>query len=297
MIGLSAAVRIRDHDTSARGPQRPLEQRRRRAGRRIRRSTSSSDLRRRLPGRVVPGPNAYRGRSRQPRSWSYRSSFRLEKTECRFRRTVPRGSGSCARPRSWAAARPTPSARSVRSFDISADVLSDGHEALVAIVRWKPAATNRWSETPMHRVDADADGIRWGGCFSVDQLGPWHWQVESWADRLATWREEIRRKVAFGQTDLAGELSEGAALLAQTAAERRAGIGRSSKPRWPSSRTPRWSRRPGPRPRSTRTWPQCVTATLTARRRCAAPRLTIDVDPVLARFGSWYELFPARGVA
>ena len=79
----------------------------------------------------------------------------------------------------------------------------------------------------MHRLDAEADGIRWGGCFPLDELGPWQWQVEAWADRLATWRDEIRRKVAFGQTDLAGELSEGEALLEQ-AAKRSSGEDRAA---------------------------------------------------------------------
>ena len=176
--------------------------------------------------------------------------------------------------------------------DVSADVLSDGHEALVAIVRWKPAGTNRWSETPMHRVDADADGIRWGGCFTVDQLGPWHWQVESWADRLATWREEIRRKVAFGQTDLAGELSEGAALLAQTAARTKGGdrsvieaaLAVVSDP----DVVPTARAEAALDPHLAAVCDRNPDRTQAVR---SAP-LTIDVDPVLARFGSWYELFP-----
>ena len=48
---------------------------------------------------------------------------------------------------------------------------------------------------------------------SVDRPGRWQFAVAAWTDRVATWQDEIRRKSEAGQTDLAGELSEGAVLL------------------------------------------------------------------------------------
>ena len=45
------------------------------------------------------------------------------------------------------------------------------------------------------------------------RLGRWQFGVVAWVDRMASWRHELERKVAAGQSDLASELSEGAALL------------------------------------------------------------------------------------
>ncbi len=176
--------------------------------------------------------------------------------------------------------------------DVSADVLSDGHEALAAVVRWKPPNTTRWAEAPMHRVDGQADGIRWSGRFEVDRLGTWQWQVEAWADRLATWREEVRRKVAFGQTDLSGELSEGEALLEQ-AALRSAGDDRSVLR---AALNVVSDRRVVPTARAEAALNPELTAICDRNpdrtQAVHSVRLTIEVDPVLARFGAWYELFP-----
>ena len=54
---------------------------------------------------------------------------------------------------------------------------------------------------------------RWSGAFEPTQLGRWEYSIVAWVDRLASWRHEIQRKVEGGQTDLTGELAEGAALL------------------------------------------------------------------------------------
>ena len=51
------------------------------------------------------------------------------------------------------------------------------------------------------------------GSFHVAELGRWEFTVQAWVDRFASFRDELRRKVEGGQTDLASELPEGAALL------------------------------------------------------------------------------------
>ena len=91
----------------------------------------------------------------------------------------------------------------------------------------------------------------------------------AWTDRIATWQEEIRRKVGAGETELAGELSEGAVLLGRDVGHRRRG-----------------PRRRGGRPRRRR---HLVAARGRRRPRARALR-------------PWYELFPRswggfRGVA
>jgi starch synthase (maltosyl-transferring) len=138
---------------------------------------------------------------------------------------------------------------------VTARVFRDGHETLGATVRHKRPEATRWSETPLEPFGNDV----WSGSFEVDEPGIWSFRVEAWVDDVASFQEELRRKVAAGQSDLSSELSEGAVLLAvedvtvELALAAPAGT------------------------RAEKAW---------------SATYSVDVDRVLGRFGSWYELFP-----
>jgi starch synthase (maltosyl-transferring) len=139
--------------------------------------------------------------------------------------------------------------------DVYATVFKDGHYILAGAVRVKAPGDRSWREEPLHDLGND----RWGGTFAVDRPGRWQFAIAAWTDRVATWQDEIRRKVAAGQDDLAGELSEGAALLGRDSLTIDEGLSVESKER---------------------------------DGEVASQVLDLDVDRVLARFGAWYELFP-----
>jgi len=139
--------------------------------------------------------------------------------------------------------------------DVTARIFRDGHELLGAAVRYKPAGATRWLEAPLAAVGND----EWAGSFEVARGGTWCYRVEAWVDRIASFQHELRRKVEAGQKDLAGELSEGAVLLAVDALTVEAALAAPAGDR------------------SEKTW---------------SPTYEVDVDRALARFGSWYELFP-----
>jgi starch synthase (maltosyl-transferring) len=141
------------------------------------------------------------------------------------------------------------------SVDVTARIFRDGHEILGAAVRYKPSRATRWQEAPLAPLGND----EWAGTFEVDAPGTWCFRVEAWVDRVASWQEELRRKVDAGQADLASELAEGALLLGRDAVTVEQGLDAAAGDRSGKA----WSRTYG-----------------------------IDVDRVLARFGSWYELFP-----
>ena len=149
--------------------------------------------------------------------------------------------------------------------DVYATIFKDGHDTLAGAVRVRGPGERNWAEVPLHAYGND----RWGGSFTVDRPGRWEFAVAAWADRIATWQEEIRRKVGAGETELAGELSEGAVLLGRKSVTVEEGLAAEAGDR-----------------------EGVVTSS----------PLEVDVDRVLARFGSWYELFPRswggfRGVA
>jgi starch synthase (maltosyl-transferring) len=140
-------------------------------------------------------------------------------------------------------------------IEVTARIFRDGHETLGAAIRHRSPASTNWIETPLEPLGNDV----WSGSFEVDRPGLWCFRLEAWVDRIASFQEELRRKVAAGQTDLAGELSEGAVLL--DAAELTVDEALAA----PAGQ------------RSEKAWSKTY---------------EIDVDRILARFGSWYELFP-----
>ena len=98
--------------------------------------------------------------------------------------------------------------------EVDATITRDGHEALRGVVRYR-RPRGRWREAPLEALGND----RFAGAFDVDAVGRWRFEVEAWVDRHAGWLDEHDRKVAAGQTDLAGELAEGTALFGPGAVE------------------------------------------------------------------------------
>ena len=95
------------------------------------------------------------------------------------------------------------------SVTVTADVHADGHDVVAAVVLYRRAGEEIWSETPMQPVEND----RWQATFVVDALGRYEYSIEGWIDRFASWRHELSKKIGSGQ-DVSSELLEGAAILA-----------------------------------------------------------------------------------
>jgi starch synthase (maltosyl-transferring) len=135
-----------------------------------------------------------------------------------------------------------------------ADVFRDGHETLGVAIRFKPPG-GKWQEAPMRPLGND----RWAGSFEVDRCGRYGFRIAAWHDRVASWQDELRRKVEAGQEELASELAEGAKLFG------RDGL----------------------------TVQEALEARVEDRHGVTeSQQLEVDVDRERARFGSWYELFP-----
>jgi starch synthase (maltosyl-transferring) len=138
---------------------------------------------------------------------------------------------------------------------VEATIVRDGHEVLGAALRTKPPGGRRWAEESM----TDLGNDRWAASFALGSSGRWSYRVEAWVDPVASFQWELRRKVEAGQADLSSELAEGAPLLEREGVTVEEALAAG----------------PGPRLELTR-----------------SETLGIAVDSTLARFGSWYELFP-----
>jgi starch synthase (maltosyl-transferring) len=188
-----------------------------------------------------------------------------------------------------------PKRTSGESVDVRATIFADGHDVLRAVVKWKAPSSRRWNEAPLTHVDKHVDGDTYVGSFPVDQLGRYEWTIEAWIDRFASWREEIARKVQFGQRDLAGELSEGVLLL--EAARERAKAGSDRKLIKHALGVITDEDAPEEAKHDAVLGPELAAAIdrypdRTDEAASLEEPYTVDVDPVRGRFGSWYELFP-----
>ena len=172
---------------------------------------------------------------------------------------------------------------------VTADVHADGHDVVAAVVLYRRAGEETWSETPMQAAGND----RFQAEFVVDALGRYEYSIEGWIDRFASWRQELSKKVGAEQ-DVSSELLEGAAILADV---------RSRIPSGPDLQLVRKIQRvleDAGEEMSAR-----LAAALSedlsdaiARHpdRSRATRfdrvLEVLVERERARFGAWYEMFP-----
>ncbi|MFE1026349.1 maltotransferase domain-containing protein, partial [Streptomyces sp. NPDC058818] len=176
------------------------------------------------------------------------------------------------------------------SFEISATVFREGHDAVAANVVLRDPRGRPGPWTPMRELAPGTD--RWGATVTAGEPGLWSYTVEAWGDPVTTWRHHARIKIPAGMdTDLV--LEEGARLYERAAAD-------------------------VPRSEDRRELLAAVDA-LRDETRAAASRLaaalTPEVDAVLARhplrelvttsdplpllvereralYGAWYEFFP-----
>jgi len=172
---------------------------------------------------------------------------------------------------------------------VEADVFADGHDQLSVVLKFRREGAPDWLETPMAPLGND----RWRGQFNITELGAYCYTIEGWLDHYKSWRGDLLKRVKAEQ-DVSVELLVGAQLVEAAAA--RAGQAEA---------------------RTLRTWAQEFSAgdkaTLAARTQRAlneelaaltmkypdrshaavyTHELRVSVDPVLARTGAWYEIFP-----
>jgi starch synthase (maltosyl-transferring) len=175
------------------------------------------------------------------------------------------------------------------SVTVSADIFRDGHDKLRAVVRFRGPEGGEWGEAELLPVDAHLDGVRWAGEFVVDARGRWEYVIEAWTDVFGTWRDELQRKVNAGQSDLAGELSEGLLLLRDAA--RRA---RGKRDKALIKQAVNAIENDATNTGAALGEDLFEAVERSAERHGAAQTdpFPVEVDRVRARFGAWYELFP-----
>ena len=178
-------------------------------------------------------------------------------------------------------------------IQVSADVFRDGHELIRAVVRARDPA-GRFHETELAHVDARLGGVRWAASFAVEAPGRWEYTIEAWTDVFGTWRDELSRKVAAGQADLSGELSEGVVLLdAAHAHARSREVKQLIAQAADQLRDPAVADRVKHEVALADELNTAIEGDPERHGKVTLERpLVAEVERLRARFGAWYELFP-----
>ena len=174
---------------------------------------------------------------------------------------------------------------------VTVDMFADGHDLLGGVLKYRRAGEASWTETPLAAIGNDA----WSASFSPAEIGRYEYTAEGWIDRFGSWLKGLVAKADAGQ-EVTSELLEGAELVQAAAARLKddanggQGLrlleaadllrsGRAEATRVAAARDPRLLEAMNARPdRSTATEYERV--------------LGLVVDPVIARVGAWYEMFP-----
>lgn len=92
---------------------------------------------------------------------------------------------------------------------VEADIFKEGHDEVTAVLKWRPAGTTGWRETPMKPLVND----RWSGSLCVTTPGAWEFTIEAWGDVFFSWQHEMEKKFGAGLRELQSETLEGAGFV------------------------------------------------------------------------------------
>lgn len=176
---------------------------------------------------------------------------------------------------------------------VEADLLVDGHDRLAGALLYRNGEESAWREVPLEPLE-QLEPDRWRASFTPDVIGAWQYTVAAWIDGYASWAQGLRRKLEAGQ-DVELELRAGAEMI-EAAAHRAAGGQHpgAGKLREVASVV----RTPGDQASRAAAALSTEASTLMSAhpdrtaQTVSDPPLPLLVDPSLAGFNSWYEMFP-----
>jgi starch synthase (maltosyl-transferring) len=172
-------------------------------------------------------------------------------------------------------------------LSVEADIFSDGHDEVAAVLLYRKQGEKAWREIALQRLDND----RWQGAFTLAEPGTYHYTLIGWVDHFLTWQKDLKKRHEAGQ-DIAVDILIGVALI--TKAAQQAGNDVAEKLRRAAGALGHAVNRQravtiGLDPELAATISACCARGLATRY---PQELSVCVDRKKAVFSSWYELFP-----
>jgi starch synthase (maltosyl-transferring) len=172
---------------------------------------------------------------------------------------------------------------------VRADVYADGHDLLRAVLLHRREDERAWTEQEMRLINND----RWGAQFAAQALGRYIYTVAGWVDEWGSWTAGLRKKADAGQ-DVSVDVLVGVGLL-QAATGRARGVD-AKKLTDAAVKLKEVAARD--KAAAVKLTEDSELAALVNRNRDRdldtryEKELAVVVDPVKARFSTWYEMFP-----
>ena len=181
---------------------------------------------------------------------------------------------------------------------VTADVLKEGHDQVLAALLWRKAGARKWNELPMRHLDND----RWIAELSFAQTGQYEVAILAWADDFLPWIHDFKRRLGGDQEDVSTEIEEGRVILNTAAIRAATGKGIADAEaiedlttklmKSEAKEVPTLIDRPEVLALLGR-WPNRSLATTGEKY------IPVVVETKLSAFSAWYEFFPrsAEGLA
>ncbi|MBV9762579.1 MAG: alpha-1,4-glucan--maltose-1-phosphate maltosyltransferase [Acidobacteriaceae bacterium] len=170
---------------------------------------------------------------------------------------------------------------------VEADIFTDGHDSIAAVLAFKAEGGASWEERRLAALVND----RWFGEFPVTTLGRYRFAIHAWVDHWETWRRDLLKRIQ-ANADTPLDYLIGADHI--DAAAQRA---QPPDAAWLKVEAAFFRGASGQAVRRERAIADALNETvLRYPDRALASKYerepVIVVDPVRARFSSWYEFFP-----
>jgi starch synthase (maltosyl-transferring) len=172
---------------------------------------------------------------------------------------------------------------------VTADIFTDGHDILYAILRHRPALLTAWEEVPMEPQPND----QWQAEFTVPAEGRHLYTLQAWIDHFQSWSRDLEKKLTAAQ-DISVDILTGAQLI-EAAAARASGKDKALLTT-SAAEIRMLSQTNLPKAVEKSSSPELIALMIrNADRRRATTygrELVVVVDREKARFSAWYEMFP-----
>ncbi|MDQ3928432.1 MAG: DUF3416 domain-containing protein, partial [Chloroflexota bacterium] len=168
---------------------------------------------------------------------------------------------------------------------VTADIFTDGHEAVSAVLLYRRGGSGEWNEVPLAFLVNDA----WEGEFTVTEIGQYEYTIAAWLDHFKFWQRAMVKRIDAGQ-DVSVDLVIGANLV-EAAVTNAKGDDRKRLSAYAEV-----LRRGGTEAAQPALSQELAALMYRYETRepltTYAPVLRVTVDPTRARFSQWYEFFP-----
>jgi starch synthase (maltosyl-transferring) len=168
---------------------------------------------------------------------------------------------------------------------VEADIFADGHDLISAVMLHRHESEKTLTQTWMTPLLND----RWRAELTVDRLGFYYFTFEAWIDHFQTWHRDLKKRL---DSDLDVQLSIGVEMI-RAAAFRAIDRDRTRLEHYVALLESDQDPRDKVQDLANEELPRLMQRNAERRFATRYPsELPIEVDPRLAAFSTWYELFP-----